>query len=432
MTRSLDQKRFSEKWVSAGFAMTTEPSYALVKLQRDNKRQYTWLLEAKRALKEKTQWRSQLRLDHLEKVINEALPPNVPHLIIQQSIRHQICTDVVSDIEEYDGSKKLRENQEESQKSVLYKAQTWWNRTKSSCLGEKLFAPICFYLLHKFITSRFSSISHKQRLLIFIDIFQKFLTEKVKFPKTMLKPVIPEQSYLKGNVFKDACSALVEIFGGDDIHWMCHIPTVAIRVVDGKRIHQYIKSKKRSHSLYQSFCECLEKIKSKVMNTDENDEQLKHALNEWNEHICSIRPKRYNVVFLEVMCEQKEQDTNENDTSTVTTHEDIEPRCPPQTQCYSYSDDVAMNGLFRCESIESIQIPEPCQCKCNDCVKASYCNDEQRRYGLFQSMGGFGCNLNRIHRRNTVETSEIINTAARAQRILGHLHYLWGTAGTNR
>lgn len=107
-----------------------------------------WLDFAKQQIKECTTKRLYLRIEQLRSVINKTLPSNLPRFIIDESLKNQICQQVLNVIDEYQGFKINNNKFPKTQQEVIKKTRTWWNRIKSSKLASLLFLVICFYVLY--------------------------------------------------------------------------------------------------------------------------------------------------------------------------------------------------------------------------------------------------------------------------------------------
>eukprot|EP01083_Nonionella_stella_P238785 836548_1 len=182
-----------------------------------------WLIKAKSQLKQCTEKRLYDRMNKIEQVINSILPSHITRFAIDESLKQQICFQVSNAIDKYEGTKKLKINQETSLEDVIKKTRTWWNRTKSTKLGSVLFTVICFYVLHNFIKQQCSDYSSPKHVKLFIDIFISFMDETIRFPKTKPKSLIPHQCFLAQSEFRDICSEFLKIFGDENIKCDLHI-----------------------------------------------------------------------------------------------------------------------------------------------------------------------------------------------------------------
>ena len=89
-----------------------------------------WLEIAKAQLKISTKVRLYHRFDKLENVINRVLKSQstLPSFIVDDSLKQEICQQVLNEIDQYQGYKINEQKFPKSVHDVIVKTRTWWNR----------------------------------------------------------------------------------------------------------------------------------------------------------------------------------------------------------------------------------------------------------------------------------------------------------------
>eukprot|EP01083_Nonionella_stella_P128783 390306_1 len=82
-------------------------------------------------------------------------------------------------------------------------ARNWFNRNKAKIYGNYLFFPIIYNNILKYCV-KIPNITSKEKITLFIEIFECILLEPVQFPRTKLQPLLPHQTLMQPNKFKKA------------------------------------------------------------------------------------------------------------------------------------------------------------------------------------------------------------------------------------
>eukprot|EP01083_Nonionella_stella_P182843 658998_1 len=87
----------------------------------------------------------------------------------------------------------------------------FWNREKPIPLGNHLFSTVCSGLF-EYVLNRFEAqLSCRQRVLLFVDIFESLLTETIKFKRSMGRPLVLYTCFCKNNKFRQFLCAIGQV-----------------------------------------------------------------------------------------------------------------------------------------------------------------------------------------------------------------------------
>eukprot|EP01084_Bolivina_argentea_P224821 380085_1 len=86
---------------------------------------------AKNRLKKQIQTRLSKRISSMETIINERIPSTARHFQINETTKKLICNTILNKIDKYNGSRKLQNKQQDTQKKCNSSRQQMVERTQS-------------------------------------------------------------------------------------------------------------------------------------------------------------------------------------------------------------------------------------------------------------------------------------------------------------
>ena len=216
-----------------------------------------------------TRYRCEKRINHITNIVNQYLimhgivDDNIPLFSISDIHKNRMLSMLCDIIIKYKGNKETQiKIKKGSFKECHVLVRQWWNRQKGYKLGNLLFEPI-LKLIFEYIALLKSKAINKteaQKIVIFIDIFQLILNEKLKYnERTMPRPLIPIQIYNKTNKFKKFCQIFLYHFSakvgnGNGIKWIGFTPYALSETGPNK-----------SQNLSEGYIESLKLLKSKYL-----------------------------------------------------------------------------------------------------------------------------------------------------------------------
>jgi len=129
----------------------------------------------------------------LSKFVDSAMESVIPLIQSKTIVQLDACGKIPSSKHEY---KKVARNR--------------LNRNKPKFLGDFVFAPLIYDQLYKFCSDVFQS----HQMVVFVSLLQDVLSPSavVRFEQTRAQPLVPYNTLVMDNAFKDSCLALLSHF----------------------------------------------------------------------------------------------------------------------------------------------------------------------------------------------------------------------------
>eukprot|EP01083_Nonionella_stella_P032947 90188_1 len=203
-------------------------------------------------------------MKRLSKIMDKAneYDPLFKHFEIKKDDIRRMFSDVDNAINSWRGVDITScKKQKNSFKAYKVTATNWFNRNKAKIYGNYFFCPLIFKHLLGHCRDLKGAMTDAKRMELFIALFLQIFGGKITFARTKAQPLMPYQTLIQPNKFRNKCKELVHFY---DLEWNQN-------AISPSKVHRiYQKDKCRSHKIFDSFIKCLKAIQNKLSSPQES------------------------------------------------------------------------------------------------------------------------------------------------------------------
>mmetsp|Transcript_53953 Transcript_53953/g.89382 ORF Transcript_53953/g.89382 Transcript_53953/m.89382 type:complete len:578 (+) Transcript_53953:25-1758(+) len=205
-----------------------------------------WCETLKVELKEKSKINVDKRIEKVVTIVNDTLAAQ--SFSVRDDVKEVMIRQIETNIDAWNGVdiSVCKNKQKKTFREYQGTARNWFNRNKAKIYGHHLFYDVIYTHVLKCCAEQ-SSMSDAQRMIAFVTMLERILSATVQFPRTKLQPLLPHQSLMQPNKFKQACEQFVLYY---QVQW-----SVSAQTTHSSR------DPDRAKKIHGAFCECLTKIR---------------------------------------------------------------------------------------------------------------------------------------------------------------------------
>eukprot|EP01084_Bolivina_argentea_P290949 499947_1 len=202
----------------------------------------SWCMQSKKQIHTTCRVHMLSRYCKIKSIIQQI--PQLKHFELSQNEINRMLQDINNEIQSWKGVElELCTKKKTTFKQYNRTATNWYNRNKPKIFGNYFFYPLIFnYLLNH--CKQIKDTPDNIKMGIFITIFVNIFEETIRFKKTKSQPLLPYQTVIQPNRFKDECVKLMD-------HYQIKLDLTSVNPLKvGKK---YQKDAKRSQKISKSF-----------------------------------------------------------------------------------------------------------------------------------------------------------------------------------